>query len=139
MEDWQTAEMCWWMSSAEEWGGSIIFLLATWLNDDKLAFLGPDDTFKEVSDLYFTGWKYYLLNHFISEFRETRLVILSHPVLQMGPKPLQKVGSLQTPMTWIMGTYIFMIMWVTAGIGELSPKLDLYLSMDISPGLPSVH
>lgn len=80
-------------------GGSIIFPLATWLKDNNLASRGPDNTFKEVSDLHFTGLKYCLLNHFISEFRETRLVLLSYPVLQMGRKPLQKVGSLQTPMT----------------------------------------
>lgn len=109
-----------------------------YFSNSYLEFLGLDSIFEEVSDLYFTGWKYYPLNHFISEPRETRLVLLSHPALQMGPSPLQKAGSLPTHMTHILVTYIFMTTPGIAGTGTFSRKLDLHLNMDISPGLPSV-
>ena len=57
----------------------------------------------------------------------------------MGPNLLKKAGSLSTHMTVILVTYIFMTISMIVGIGKFSPKLDLYLNMDISPGLPSVH
>lgn len=133
VKDWQIEEKCWWLLNMEE--GKWFYDFST----SYLAFLGLDSIFEEVSDLYFTGWKYYPSNHFISELRKTRLVLLSHLVQQMGLNPLQKAGSLPIHTTRSLVTYIFMTISVIAGIGPFSQKLDLHQNMDISPGLPSVH